>query len=288
MALKLFKRLRALRRESSQETAACELAHVQQTVDPLRHAGGPYRLKVVCLDVDHGDSTLLILPSGRVALVDSAKDEWCERRVIPFLERHQIGELAYYINTHYHEDHVGQRERLLKQFHVKEVWDYRNFEAGQVLDFEGVRLTILNAYADAEDENDRSLAFRLELDGFSYTHGADVYASGQRRIAERFPALLTTDVYRANHHFHGSVDIDYLVAADPEVIIVSAQEAVYQRVAYTHDFLEAVRRIRQAGGRLRDVCLTLERGNVLVYANGSEDWGVSTAAPRVAFAGLYP
>jgi len=262
------------------------LSYVRQTVDPVRDRG--HRLKIVCLDVNHGDSTLIILPTGRVALVDSAKDVWARRRVIPFLDNHRIGEVTYYINTHLHEDHVGQKERILRDYLVQNVWDYRTFSTGQELDFEGTRLTVLNSYDDAADDNDRSLAFRVEYNGFSYTHGADLYADGQRRIMERFPDLVRTHVYRANHHMHGSVSKEYLVQADPFVFVISAQEAVYQRIAYTRDFREAVQQIRQRGGRLRDVCLTLEKGNVVIFASDERDWGYSTYSPNIILAEFYP
>jgi len=274
--------------EDRRDDARYRLHYVRQTVDPLREATGGHRLKIVCLDVNHGDATLLILPTGRVALVDSAKEAWARRRVIPFLKHHNIGEVTYYINTHLHEDHVGQKRRIIREFLVKQVWDYTDFSAGEVRDFEGVQLSILNAFDDAEDENDRSLAFRLELDGFSYTHGADLYADGQQRTIDRFPKWVPTDVYRANHHLHGSILPDYFVQADPVLIVVSAQEAVYQRIAYTRDFTEAVAEIRARGGRLKDICLTLEKGNVVIYANGADDWGYSTYAPNVILAGLYP
>jgi beta-lactamase superfamily II metal-dependent hydrolase len=264
------------------------LRYITQTVDPIREGGGGYGLKIVCLDVNHGDATLIILPTGRVALVDSAKEAWCARRVIPFLDNHNIGELSYLITTHYHEDHVGRRAQLIKDYLVKNVWDYRSFTTGEERDFEGTRLTILNSYGDATDENDRSLAFRIEHNGFTYTHGADLYADGQRRIMERFPELVRTHVFRANHHMHGSVSGEHLIQADPCLIVISAQEAVYERIAYTRDFKEAVGHLRRGGGRLRDVCLTLEKGNVVIFANDEADWGYSTYSPNIVLADLYP
>ncbi len=261
---------------------------VRQTVDPLRQAGARPRLKIVCLDVDHGDATLIIFPTGRVALVDSAKEAWCRSRVLPFLRDHAIGELSYYLTTHYHEDHVGLRDEIIRELLVKQVWDYRSFEPGAELELEGTRLTILNAHGDSSDENDRSLAFRLELDGFVYCHGADLYADGQERILARFPERVRAHVYRANHHLHGSFSQRHLREVDPVLVVVSAQEAVYERVAYTRDFLEAVRALRAAGGRLRDVHLTLEKGNVLIWANGESDWGYSSYSPRVILCDLYP
>jgi beta-lactamase superfamily II metal-dependent hydrolase len=264
------------------------LRYVRQTVDPLRQAQGPYGLRIVCLDVNHGDATLIFFPSGKVALVDSAKEAWCRRRVIPFLKNHHIGEIAYYINTHFHEDHVGQKERIIRDYLIKEVWDYRSFSTGQELELEGTRISILNSYADATDENDRSLSFRLELNGFVYTHGADLYADGQDRIIQRFPSLIRTHVYRANHHMHGSVSASYLDQADPVLFVISAEEAVYERVAYTRDFNLAIQKMRRDGRRVEEVCLTLEKGNVLIFANDEENWGYSTYAPNIILADLYP
>lgn len=262
--------------------------YVRQTVDPIRQAGPRPRLRIVCLDVDHGDAALIIFPTGRVALVDSAKDAWCRARVLPFLRNHRIGELTYYLTTHDHEDHVGLRAELVRELLVKQVWDHRSFEAGAELELEGTQLTILNAHADSSDENDRSLAFRLELDGFVYCHGADLYADGQERILARFPGRERAHVYRANHHLHGSFSKQHLVRTDPVLVVVSAQEAVYERVAYTRDFAEAVRELRAGGGRLRDVLVTLEKGNVLIWANGEHDWGYSSYRPRVILCDLYP
>ncbi len=264
------------------------LRYVRQTVDSVRGEASRHRLKIVCLDVNHGDATLIFFPSGRVALVDSGKAAWCRRRVIPFLEHHRVGELSYLITTHYHEDHVGERDRLIRDFLVKQVWDYRSFKAGDELELEGTRLLVLNAHGDSEDENDRSLAFRLELDGFSYTHGADLYADGQRRVLTRFPDRVRTHVYRANHHLHGSFSEEHLLRADPCLVVISAEEAVYQRVAFTRDFQRAVAALKATGGRLREVCLTLEKGNVVVFANSADDWGYSSYAPNIILAGLYP
>ena len=87
---------------------------------------------------------------------------------------------------------------------------------------------------------------------------------------------------------HGSVSKEYLVRSDPVVFVISAQEAVYQRIAYTRDFCEAMRELRARGGRVRDVCLTLERGNVVIFANGADDWGYATYRPEIILTGLYP
>ena len=275
------------RLEQLREGRRYRLPVIRQTVDPLR-GPGRHKLRIVCLDVNHGDSTLIIFPSGRVALVDSGKEAWARRRVIPFLRNHEIGEVTYYIQTHYHEDHVGARDEILRRFLCKEVWDYRTLQTGEERELEGVRFLVLNSWADSDDENDRSLAFRLELDGFVYTHGSDLYAAGQDRIVSRFPDRVRSHVYRANHHLHGSFSREHLLATDPCVIVISAEEAIYQRIAYTRDFQQAVQALREHGGRLRDVCLTLERGNVVVFANGETDWGHATYAPNIVLSGLYP
>jgi hypothetical protein len=87
---------------------------------------------------------------------------------------------------------------------------------------------------------------------------------------------------------HGSVSKEYLIKTDPYLFVISAQEAVYKRIAYTRDFNEAIRQIVETRGRLKEICLTLEKGNVLICAEDREKWFYSTYRPNIILAGLYP
>jgi beta-lactamase superfamily II metal-dependent hydrolase len=239
----------------------------------------PSRLTIIAPDVEHGSSVLFILPTKRTLLVDCGKASARDGVIIPFLARHLIRRIDTFVITHYHEDHDGGDggRTIIKKYRVRNFYDYRSFTTGRTIDLEGVKLKILNGFWDGADENTRSLCFRLEYNGFVYVHGGDVYAENQRKIMERFPGDVRADVYFANHHFHGSVDVDYLRAVRPSVVLLQAQEAVYARSAYMVDFKKNVEPFlsAQTGGPM-EVLPSIEVGTVVIRVNGKDDWTYET------------
>lgn len=245
----------------------------------VREAPSGHALTIAAPDVDHGGATLFILPDGKTLLVDCAQREIRDSVLIPFLHRNGINRLDYFIITHYHPDHdAGDKgETIKRMFRVRRFYDYRSFKSGDSLSLGGAGVKILNAYGDGEDENTRSLCFRLEYKGFVYHHGGDVYGADQKRILERFPQNVASDVLHANHHFHGSVDVDFLRAARPSMVIVQAQQAIYARSAYMEGFLEGfVQWLSKIAGTAVETLPTLEVGTVVVRVNGKTDWTYET------------
>jgi competence protein ComEC len=241
----------------------------------------PSRLTIVAPDVGHGSSVLFMLPSKKTLLVDCGKAGARDGVVIPFLERHSIRKLDYFMITHYHEDHDGGDggKTIMKKYGVGEFFDYKTFATGRTIDVEGVKIKILNGFWDGTDENTRSLSFRLEYNGFVYVHGGDVYAENQRRIMNQFPGDVRADVYFANHHFHGSVDDDYLRETLPSVVLLQAQEAVYARSAYMVDFREKVEPfLRERTNGTAEVLPCIDVGTVVIRVNGRDDWTYETYA----------
>ena len=136
---------------------------------------------------------------------------------------------------------------------------------------------ILNSYENGTDENTRSLSFKMEYNGFVYVHGGDIYAINQRKIGHQFPHDIKADIYYANHHFHGSVDVDYLRQVDPALFLLQAQEAVYARSAYMVDFKRDVEAyLRTKSNRYIEALFALEVGTVVLRVNGKDDWSYET------------
>jgi beta-lactamase superfamily II metal-dependent hydrolase len=247
-----------------------------------------YGLRILSLWVSHGDATLIRLPSGEIALIDSGQDFAVKDYLIPFLQQHGIKELDYFIVTHYHGDHyagkiekdgkvyVGYRyDESSPRIPVKNFWDNRTFRRGDEFNWGGTRMFILNSlYTNewSDDENHRSLSFRLEYNGFTYALGGDIYAQEQDRILNDFPDRVRVHVYRTNHHMHGSASWDYLKMSDPVLFVTSAEQAVYQRETYTKILAGVMDQFRSGGSRFVENLLTLEKGNILVGANGDGDW----------------
>lgn len=76
----------------------------------------------------------------------------------------------------------------------------------------------------------------MEYNGFIYQHIGDTYSANQNKILSKYPDDVKADVFYANHHFHGSVNPNYIISVNPAIIIVQAQQAIYARSSYMDDF----------------------------------------------------
>ncbi len=233
---------------------------------------------IVAFDVSHGTSVLMLLPTGKTLLIDTGTEQMCKERVIPFLDRHKIIPDYLWI-THYHDDHNGGAGLVMGKYKGLTKKDYKDFNTGDQLLFEDVNVTILNSYQDgvnSADENPKSLSMRMEYNGFVYTHGGDIYGQNQHQILQRDannPDFLKTHVYHANHHFHGSVDVDYLKALDPYLFIVSGEEHIYGRGAYAQQVQrDVLPYLRNEHKRLIEDLLLLETGHIVIRVADGNNW----------------
>lgn len=240
-------------------------------------------LTIVSLDVRHGTAVLFLLPTGKSLLVDTGTEVMCKERVIPFLDTHDI-KLNHLWITHYHDDHAGGKDLLTEKFRNMIIKDYKDFKTDTNFEFEKTGITILNAYSDGtilSGENSRSLSFRMEYRNFVYTHGGDIYGQNQQDILQRYnnknPDLLKTHVYHANHHFHGSVDVDYLKFIDPYLFLVSGEEHVYGRGAYTVIVKQKVIDVlKEEKKRFIEDLLAFEVGHMVVRVTDGDHWHYET------------
>lgn len=266
-------------------------------------------LKIIPFYVDHGNASLIQLPNGKNLLLDSGKPEETEKMVFPFLKAQNLA-VDYYIVTHYHDDHTGYRDDIIRTNQLQQIAGtetdgvvkaaqeerYRRLSQVQFLDnrlvlpldqierfwdLGGVKMTVLNSRYDLagqliadQCENNTSIAFMLEYKGFKYSHGADIYQKSQVRIMELVePGFLRADYFFGNHHFHGSLDVDFIRMTDPKLVFVPANAAVFARGAYTtHYQLHVEDYLKANGGRLSDTIVGCESGSVIIRVNGQDDW----------------
>lgn len=239
----------------------------------------PAQLTIIAPDISHGAAVLILLPNGETMLVDCAQAYYRDAVLIPLLEKNGIDRIDYFILTHYHEDHDGgdKGQTILNKFKVEHFRDYRNFMAGDEMEIGGVHFKILNAFSDGTDENTRSLAFRMEYNGFVYQHDADIYAKNQHTIMENYPDDVKANVYSANHHFHGSTDENYLRLMQPDVVLNQAEQAIYARSAYIEKYLkQSVNWLKENNNKVVENLPMLEVGTAVIRVNSGDDWSYET------------
>lgn len=125
-----------------------------------------------------------------------------------------------------------------------------------------------------DNRNNRSLHLQIRYGDFVYTMGGDIYQHAQRAILETFGEEVRTHIYHANHHFHGGVYEEHLIATDPILFLTSANAAVYDRDAYTRGVLDVtIPELEATSNRFIEGLLSFEVGIAVVRIDGSKNWG---------------
>ena len=66
-----------------------------------------YDLKIVSINISHGDATLIVLPDRSTILVDTGQHFAVKDYLMPFLAKHGVERIDHFIVTHYDGDHAA-------------------------------------------------------------------------------------------------------------------------------------------------------------------------------------
>lgn len=212
-------------------------------------------LHILVLDVEVGDSTLVICPEENgardVILIDTGEND-SDRIAAELVKSGFIlssRPITRFIATHYDYDHIGAVGRVLpwtqtvydhgnnniKDYYLKAVTepgiDRRKMTLGYEETFSGgVRLecVAVNQATDFNptttpsvgDDNPNSIATIFTFGAFDYFTAGDLTFTAERSLAT---GIRNVDVYHANHHGSRttSSDLAFVTKLDPEVTVAS-------------------------------------------------------------------
>jgi beta-lactamase superfamily II metal-dependent hydrolase len=111
----------------------------------------PKPMEVYFIDVEGGQATLIVSPSGQSMVIDTGWAGFNNRdadRIAAAAAKSGVKQIDYLLITHYHADHVGGVPQLAAKMPVKNFVDHGpNFEAGRKAPDE-----LFNAYTAVRDK----------------------------------------------------------------------------------------------------------------------------------------
>ena len=228
----------------------------------LALAAGPAHaqtLRVYQIDVEQAAATLFVAPGGKTLLVDSGKNGMGSR-IKATMDRAGVSKVDYFVLTHYHEDHYGGIDDLVKLgASVLETYDrgdkecclsqekqaestYVHYQRAVGEDAIPIRRgmtipldpsmtvtcissggTVIGETSPVTgvDENDMSVSLLVTYGAFRYFIGGDIEQPTEAKIAAR-DLVTGVTVYVADHHGSDtSSSRPFMEDLLPQVIIIS-------------------------------------------------------------------
>jgi len=219
-------------------------------------------LKIYCIDVDQGSSTLIVTPNNKSILIDCGDDKTAESVYKIITDQAGLTSINYFVCTHYHGDHYGALDKLIKKgieitgkFYDRnsQKWlgerrrnstDYKEYEEyagdkrkylrpGRKINIESgvdIECIVVNGRAKGEhgpieypsDENGYSLGLIITYKDFDFFIAGDLTDEVEPKLVEK-GILKDVDVYHVSHHgAEHSSHSDFLNTIKPEVCIISS------------------------------------------------------------------
>lgn len=201
-------------------------------------------LEIHIIDVEQGDSSLIISPDGKSMLIDAGEEEY-SRNVIRELKKSNLKKIDYIIGTHYDSDHIGGIDKVTKKFDVGEVLlpdDKKNTDelmeifqvcnekniaikkvsSGDVINLgKKTKIYILSPGKIYDEANQNSIVFLMNNDSkyYMFTGDADSEIENEIMIQYKLPRC---EFLKVGHHGSKTSSCDKFISEiSPKISTIS-------------------------------------------------------------------
>jgi beta-lactamase superfamily II metal-dependent hydrolase len=249
----------------------------------VTHAGS--ELEIHFIDVSQGDCTLIILPDGKIVLVD-AGSPGAGPKVVTYLKSIGVDHVDHLIFTHAHDDHIGGIFSLLSEFRAHNIYDngfsnfdstlygdyvalvrndmlkYKILQAGKSLLSGSVKISILNPLLPPTGNlNEDSIVLKLSYENINVLLAGDMSHLGEKRLLQS-KIDLNSQILKVGHHGDNDTgSSEYLQMVKPETAIIS----VAADNEYAQPGEAALKRLEQSGAKIYRTDIS---GTIIITTNG--------------------
>lgn len=209
-------------------------------------------LRVDFYNMGKADAMLITTPTGVRILIDTGTNKGGKALVERF-EKEGIDSIDTLIITHYDKDHVGGADKILEEISVRQVimpvYDKESKQHTQFMEAldtlpqidtfpmkigsdmqmespDGVSMSLTAAHKESygkDEENDFSLAVRLQYGDTKFFFAGDAEAPRQKELLEE--GEIACDVLKVPYHGRMvSTSEEFLAAAAPKIAYITDEE----------------------------------------------------------------
>lgn len=248
-----------------------------------RHLNSSFKplpsMKAHFIDVEQGDSSLIVTPNGKTILIDGGKKSAGEK-VLSYLNKQGIQSIDLLVATHPDADHIGGLIDVLQSVSVKKVLDsgkshtsqtyleYLNLIDQKAILFEvaktgsfisldnSVKIQVLNSGDSAEDNNEASVVLKISYGTVDFLYTGDAGIEAEANMISKYN--VEAEVLKVGHHgSETSSSQAFINAVKPQVSVLS----VGADNSYGHPDSVVVNRLKAIDSKIYSTAVS---GDVIV------------------------
>ncbi len=184
--------------------------------------GAPYYnmvQKVTFLDV-YGDSTIIIDRADKCNIIIDTGEVDDYDTLVNYLKTNNIKRIDYLIITHYHSDHYGEANDVIKNFNVKELVNRQNIDKyNGMIKCGNISFYIYPNKTSYSNENNRSIILSLFISDKHYLFTGDIESPRETAFIHNYN--IDVDYLKVPHH--GSItssSIPFIEDISPKEVFI--------------------------------------------------------------------